>query len=298
MSKGLVGVIANDSARYSLFSSCIDQLDLPDGWKKEWVIGGDWCDARNQLCQMVLDEGYSHLWFMDDDHAFPPQILTKLLAHDVPLVTPVCLTRTYPFNPVQYVEGENGKTLPLPLSTLAKDGLIEIAAGGCAGMLIRRDVIEKTKDILPGNESSRWFEYSDKSEDVIFCEKARFAGFKLHTDLSVRLGHITTAVVWPAVKDGEWRTGLNVGRDLQLTVDTFEGFLANQKSWWWKLTPEVLPDMIVHLLERPPGEPVNWQPESPEETPEGVLQWWVDEQDGNGFHPVGDPFTYTVEEKV
>jgi hypothetical protein len=294
---GLVGVICNDSARYSLFSSCIDQLDLPDGWKKEWVIGGDWCDARNQLCQLVLDEGYSHLWFMDDDHAFPPEILTKLLAHDVPLVTPVCLTRTYPFNPVQYVMGENGKTLPLPLSEVAKDGLIEIEAGGCAGMLIHRDVLEATAADPTGflDQDKPWFEYSDQSEDVLFCGKAKAAGFKLYTDLSVRLGHITTAVVWPAVSDGEWRTGLNIGRDLSLTVDTFEGFLAKEKQWIWALTPEMDKNTYLFYGERPPNEPVNWQPD-PNNIPRGVLQWWLDKQDGNGFHPVGDPFTYEVME--
>lgn len=290
---GLVGVIANDSARYSLFSSCIDQLDLPDGWKKEWVIGGDWCDARNQLCQLVLDEGYSHLWFMDDDHAFPPEILTKLLAHDVPLVTPVCLTRTYPFNPVQYVAGENGKTLPIPLSQVATDGLIEVQAAGCAGMLIHRDVIAN----IVHHNVTRWFEYSDRSEDVIFCEKARDAGFPIYTDLSVRLGHITTAVVWPAVKDGEWTTGLNIGRDLALTVPTFEGFLAKQEPWLWELRFERngRNGQPLVKLKRAPGEPVGWQPPLGR-MPDGVLQWWVDEQDGNGFHPVGDPFTYTVEE--
>ena len=103
VSDGLIGVIANDIARVQpVHLLRLDQLDLPDGWKKEMLIGGDWCGARNDLCQLVLDEGYSHLWFMDDDHAFPPQMLTKLLAHDKPLVTPICLTRVHPFNPVQY----------------------------------------------------------------------------------------------------------------------------------------------------------------------------------------------------
>lgn len=304
---GLVGVICNDSARYSLFASCIDQLDLPDGWKKEWVIGGDWCSARNQLCQLVLDEGYDYLWFMDDDHAFPPQILTKLLAHQKPLVTPVCLTRVYPFNPVQYVAGENGsKTLPLPLSRIATDGLVEIEAGGCAGMLIRRDVIEQTREQwvnvpnlaeVAEKKPVPWFEYSDQSEDVLFCGKAKAAGFSIYTDLSVRLGHITTAVVWPAVKDGEWTTGLNIGRDLSLTVDTFEGFLENERSemWQWKLTPETDTDSVIVALLRNPNEPVNWQPPL-DKIPDGVLQWWCAMGEGNGFEPVGDPFTYSLEE--
>ena len=216
---GIVGVIANDSARYSLFASCIDRLELPEGWKKEWLIGGDWCGARNSLCQLVLDEGYDYLWFMDDDHAFPKSMLTKLLAHREKLVTPICLTRVYPFAPVQYVEKvADAQYLPVKLSDAEAGGLIEIRAGGCAGMLIHRDVIEAIEP--------PWFEYTDRSEDIVFCQKAHANGFKLYADLDVKLGHITTAVVHPTVRDGEWHTGFTIGRDYNLIVDTADNVVS------------------------------------------------------------------------
>src|SRR4029077_13668612 len=104
-------------------------------------VGG----ARNPLPKMTRDGDYSHLWFMDDDHAFPPQMLTKLLVHDKPVVMPICLSRVYPFPPLQYTERneENDlQYLPIPLSKADTDGLVEIQAGGTAGMLIRRDVLE------------------------------------------------------------------------------------------------------------------------------------------------------------
>ena len=101
---GLVGIIANDSARYSLFWACMDDLQLPAGWKKRKLIGGDWCGARNTLVQETLAGDYSHLWFMDDDHAFAPNILLRLLEHDLPLVLPACLTRSAPFSPVTFTE--------------------------------------------------------------------------------------------------------------------------------------------------------------------------------------------------
>lgn len=287
---GLVGVIANDFARASLFTSCVWKLDTPDGWQKEMLIGGDWCGARNDLCKMVLDGGHSHLWFMDDDHAFPPQMLEKLLAHEKPLVTPICLTRVHPFKPVQYTEKLDGEFqyLPIPLSQSDTDGLIEIQAGGCAGMLIAREVIEAIEP--------PWFEYADRSEDIIFCEKAKDAGFQLWADLSIRLGHITTAVVWPAVDNGEWVTGLNVG-NMTIKVKTADELAKEPEPWWtwtlrWEKEEEGLP--IVKLV-RPPNEPVNWMPKLGE-FPKDVVQWWVDENNGSGPHPVGDPFTYTVEE--
>lgn len=303
---GLVGVIANDSARYSLFSSCIDRLELPDGWKKEWLIGGDWCGARNALCQMVLDEGYDYLWFMDDDHAFAPSMLTKLLAHEEALVTPICLTRVHPFAPVQYVEkvGE-AQYLPIALSGAETKGLVEIQAGGCAGMLIRRDVIEETAKLthmvgIRGGEKIPWFEYTDRSEDIVFCEKAKRAGFKLYADLEVTLGHITTAVVHPTKRDGQWMTGLTIGRDLNLVVDTADtvvserpGAPAQVQTWVWTLVHFVT-NQTINQLYLPAGTPFNWQPSLGRE-PLGVYQWYCDEGLGEGPKPVGDRFSFKEE---
>ena len=308
---GLVGVIANDSARHSLFSSCIDRLELPDGWKKQWVIGGDWCGARNELCQMVLDEGYSHLWFMDDDHAFAPSMLKRLLAHDVPLVTPICLTRVHPFAPVQYTEktGE-AQYLPIALSGSETKGLVEIQAGGCAGMLIRRDVIEATREQmtwLPGDLRQTkmpmsWFEYTDRSEDIVFCEKAKDAGFTLYADLEVTLGHITTAVVHPTVRDGEWKTGLTIGRDLNLIVDTADTVVSVEspnkpamvQTWVWTLR-RVLDDTVMVVLNLPAGGPFYYNPPLGV-APTGILQWYCDEGMGDGPNPVGDAFSFYPQE--
>jgi len=282
---GIVGVIANDFARSSLFTSCVWRLDIPDGWRKEMLIGGDWCEARNSLCRLVLDsEDAEYLWFMDDDHAFPPSMLKKLLAHDEAIVTPICLTRTHPFTPVQFIK----KGEMMKLSEMDHDGLVEIEAGGCAGMLIRRDVIEAIEP--------PWFEYADTSEDILFCEKAKEKGFKLYADLGCRLGHITTAVVHPGIKDGKWKTGLTIGRDLNLVVDTADEVIEQgaQDSGYWKWTlRRVLTGESVVIVMAPPWEQVAWDPdEQGEAPPEGVLQWWCDEADGTPEHEVGDPFSY------
>lgn len=214
MSGGLVGIIANDAARFSVFGSCVSHLRAPDGSRIEWLIGGDWCGARNTLVEMVLAGDDEWLWFMDDDHAFPPDMLLKLLGHDKPIVSPVCLTRVAPFMPVQYVskDPEADKVyLPIPLDDRTpQSGLVELEAGGCAGMLIRRAVLEAV--------DPPWFEYTNRSEDIIFCEKAKAAGFEIHCDVTQRLGHITTAVVFPKVEDDQWMIGLQVGSYMSLVV--------------------------------------------------------------------------------
>lgn len=284
---GIAGVIANDFARASLFTACVFKLDVPDGWQKEMLIGGDWCSARNDLCRLLLDSEHEYLWFMDDDHAFPKGMLTRLLAHEKDLVMPICLTRTHPFAPVQYTSkvGHN-QYLPIPLSETQTGGLVECEAGGTAGMLIHRKVIEAIQE--------PWFEYTDRSEDIVFCEKAKDAGFALWADLGCRLGHITTTVVHPTVRDGDWKTALTIGRDLNLVVDTADNVVAEQpgqpasvQTWVWELR-SVLEDKILYLLLLPSGTPFNLEPKSHEA---GVLvQWWCD--DGQGFKSVGNSFVF------
>lgn len=204
---GLIGIIANDAGRFSLFSSCTLKLQKPANARLEYLIGGDWCGARNDLVRQVIEDEHDWLWFMDDDHAFAPNMLERLLAHNLPLVMPICLQRVFPFAPVQYTS-HNGVAYE-PINPGDHDEpLVEVVAGGCAGMLIRREVL------LAVDEP--WFEYSDRSEDIIFCEKARAAGFQLFCDTSIRLGHITTSVVWPAEAEGEWVTGFTIGHELNL----------------------------------------------------------------------------------
>jgi hypothetical protein len=214
---GIIGVIANDAARFSQFTACLVQLDRPEGAEVEVMIGGDWCAARNNLARATIEGGHDWLWFMDDDHVFAPEMLNRLLSHDRPLVTPLCLTRQAPFRPVQFTEripDADKQYLPIPLDRMTGKvtELVKLEAGGCAGMLIRREVLEAIPD--------PWFEYADRSEDIIFCEKAKAAGFDLWCDLRCRLGHIAVAVVEPAVVGDGWAIGLTVGgRDgLRLAV--------------------------------------------------------------------------------
>lgn len=217
---GLVGIVANDFARVSVFSMCVTNMQqslLENGIdaKVQWLIGGDWVGARNQLSGITLNEDFEWLWFMDDDHVFSPNALQKLLAHDVPLVVPVCLKRFPPYTPVTYVERIEGvgpaRYLPLYLPDSPEEGLIEIVAGGSAGMLIKREVLEAVPP--------PWFELTPLSEDLVFCEKAVEAGFSIYCDLSVRIGHVTTATVMPVTdQNGEWMMGVTVGLGTQITV--------------------------------------------------------------------------------
>lgn len=178
----------------------------------QWMIGTDYVGGQNSLIEITIQEEYDWLWIIGDDHAFTANVLSKLLSHDVPIVVPVCLRRSPPYNPVVYTE-KVGKSsyLPLYLPDTPSEGLIEIEVAGSAGMLVRREVLEAM--------DPPWFEWTPISEDFLFIEKAKTAGFPIYCDLSVRIGHITTATLTPITdEEGKWLMSVTVGLGTQITV--------------------------------------------------------------------------------
>lgn len=207
MSAGTVAITADEAGRYTRFAICMQGLRIPPDWNTLWQIGNDIAGNRNRACESIQGDW---LWFVDDDHAFAPDVILRLLTADVDIVAPLVLRRQQPFAPVACLDDE-----VLDLSDQPGEGLLEVDHTGSSGMLIRRSVIEAIEP--------PWFElgYDPKqtiSEDVMFCRKARAAGFDIHVDLGTRLGHITTAVVWPAYDDG-WLTGLSVADGCEIKLD-------------------------------------------------------------------------------
>lgn len=188
----LVGVLSNELARFSgFFQSLLGVMGcLPAGSGLGWAKGVNIPKACNSLAAQMLGGSYGWLWIMGDDHTFEPNIVARLLAHDVDIVVPHCLKRYPPWEPV--VWDRDGEFYVHP--QLPESGLTEVHAAGSAGMLIRRRVLEAVEP--------PWFE--GRNEDIGFCEKARAAGFDVYCDPEILLGHITLATVQPTWSDGQW----------------------------------------------------------------------------------------------
>ncbi len=179
----------------------------------EWKWGLNFVRNWNDMIRKM--EG-DWLFILGDDHRFAPDILMKLLRHDVDIVMPVVLTKWHPFYPVVYREAPegNGNVIPVPLD--GKTGLEEEYSVGNAGMLIKRHVLDVIGD--------PWFEMGRinpevGSPDLWFCKKAREAGFKIRCDYDTRMGHIGSMEVFPARTDEGWGMELrSAGRNLLLPL--------------------------------------------------------------------------------
>ena len=213
---GIVGVVADDCARYTSFYESLVALEMPDGWTKAFVRGSDRIRGRNRLRADLLRSEHEWLLFVDDDSVFPPDSLHRLLtaaealsaieAGPIAVVAGLYMQRVAPFSPVAYLgEHPDGGLIPIDLRD-AQDDVIEVDAAGTGFMLIHRDVLEKVGP----------FDYGVESEDIMFCRRAREAGFTVWLDTTVRVGHVAQSVIWPTQADNQWLVGISVAGGLNL----------------------------------------------------------------------------------
>lgn len=213
---GTIGLIANDTARYTMFFVCLNALHKPVNTQQIPAITSDRILGRNTCVEQALEQGAEWLLFLDDDHVFGPGFLTRLLAHEKPVVGGLYLQRMKPFQPVAYThKDENDVYHALKLNEYAGDELLEVAAVGTGGMLIRSELLRAME--FP------WFEHGRASEDLIFCDKVYELGLgPIYCDLGARLGHMSPAALWPSHSNGEWEVGFALADGFQLTVPISE----------------------------------------------------------------------------
>lgn len=201
---GTIGVLSGDLARYSDFALALMHTIKPDGTKLVWMRGVDVVSNMNMMVAAAATAHSEWLWILGDDHVFDPDTLMRLLAHDVDVVVPLCLKRSPPYDPVVYThQNEIGEYVGA--HDLPEHGLHKIHAAGTAGMLVRRRVFEAID----------WPPFATEggglNEDLTFCKRVREAGFDIHVDVDVPIGHISQISVWPLFEEGEWKIGLNLG---------------------------------------------------------------------------------------
>lgn len=151
------------------------------------------------------------IWIQADDQSWKPTALISLLDRGVDVVVPLILKRSPPYHPVafKHYDPEQG-FFPFALTELPTTGLVELAAAGSGGMLIRKHVLDAV-----GGKAGPWFTYGSGetlNEDLRFCLRVIEAGFKIHLDVEVQMGHRASYTVEPTLTGDHWDVGLNFGQ--------------------------------------------------------------------------------------
>lgn len=163
------------------------QFKMPCKWSVIISNRGRIDDLRNSAIFQVLKEDcFSHILFLDIDHYHHPDTIVKLLTHNLPVVSGLSFRRSEPYDPIMFKwEDEKYRNI----TTWPKDSLVEVDAVGGASLLVKTSVF---KDI-----NKPYFEFTKYnggtvSEDITFCRKLKEAGYKIYCDTSCTNDHIGT----------------------------------------------------------------------------------------------------------
>lgn len=148
--------------------------------------------GRERFLAGAINQGATHVLWLDTDMTFPRDTAIRLAAHDQPIVACNCVMKTDPPLFTAQRDGQRVATRP------DSHGLEAVDSVGMAVMLMRLDVV--------AHLSQPWFGHglnvagADIGEDIMFCQALRDAGYDIYIDhdLSKEIGHIGQYTYRPA----------------------------------------------------------------------------------------------------
>lgn len=193
-----LGILTRESVS-TWWALGLRNLVLPEGSHVEILSGVPFDHGRNQIVELALKHGDSHVFFLDDDIIAPPDSFACLSGHDLPVVSGLYWRRTGVPSPVAYVD--SGSSLQ-PIVRSEKT-LFEAGAVGAGCLLVKSSVFSMV--------SPPWFEWrkdrSDlpagdrTSEDISFSRKLRSGGIPIMVDARVECSHLG----WGCAQKGNFR---------------------------------------------------------------------------------------------
>lgn len=139
--------------------------------------------ARQLAMEHAIENGFTHILFLDDDMAFQADLFDRLSSHRLPIVGANYSNKSPQCNPQSH--GVDGK----PLSSKDKAGAEEAGWIGFGAVLIDLSVM---KDVPKPWFETRWLpeRNSFMGEDYYFCGKVREHGIKIYIDHDAKVTHV------------------------------------------------------------------------------------------------------------
>jgi hypothetical protein len=139
------------------------------------------CFMRQQIMEQGIQEGWSHVVFIDDDVTFPPHALDVLLSHDKPFIgINICKKNQHCIAPTASRRNE-------PVTSEGKEGLEEVESTTMALFVSRVEEYRKIQPpyfMLSGSHPA--------TDDNFYHSRIIQAGHKIYIDhtLSNQCGHV------------------------------------------------------------------------------------------------------------
>ena len=148
--------------------------------------------ARNQLARKTINEGYTHLLFIDSDMVFDESVVEALQFSGKDFVCGAFQSRRPPYGSCIYSSLD-------PLINVKDYGAAPFRIKGCGmamtmiGAEVLKTVQEKYGDCF-NPERVNGIHYG---EDLAFCRRANEVGAEIWCEPTARVGHIAHRTIWP-----------------------------------------------------------------------------------------------------
>lgn len=201
---GLVIVLGGDLARWHAFEQSFQALItcLPPGTEVAHSIGNWLAAGINDCLRKFLKPHHAWISIFSDDHIFQPDIIYKLLRHDVDIVAPLVCLRSPPFYFSMFHERDN-QFFSFGFEELTgKTGLVEVESMGGPLVVIQRHVLDAIGHPFFEGEAGE-----NPREDLVTYRKLHRAGYRLFIDMDCPIGHCGAGAVTP-VRTADGRYGI------------------------------------------------------------------------------------------
>lgn len=174
-----------------LKSSVVDKLWIGVSQTRGSII----CASRNFMIRQAMQTDCSHVLCLDSDMTFPADALSRLLAHNVPIVGASYCMRREP-RAMTHRDGNFASHLPYT------DGIYPVLSLGMGCVLIQMAVFHKLRELDPVGpffQVEYHGEEHHSGEDVHFFKQVNKAGIEVMCDvrLSREIRHIGTYAYGP-----------------------------------------------------------------------------------------------------
>lgn len=144
--------------------------------------------ARNNLACRAVNDGYTHVLWLDSDMVFGDGIVEDLSMCGKDIVCGAFQSRRPPYSSCIF-------TSLKPLERVKEYGLEAFRVAGCgmACVLVNTEVLKNVLNHY-GNCFTPMGEYG---EDLAFCVRAASMGAEIWCEPTVRVGHIAHVPIWP-----------------------------------------------------------------------------------------------------
>ena len=148
--------------------------------------------ARDRLAGRAVNQGYTHVLWLDSDMVFEPDLLENLQWSGKDFVTGIAHGRRKPFVSCLFKNIDLNHLELWQLEEYPKD-TFEVAGCGMACCLMETNVIKQVMI----NNGTAFTPFPQYGEDLSFCKRAAALGFKIYAEPTVRVGHVAHLTIYP-----------------------------------------------------------------------------------------------------